>query len=160
MPWPFLYSPVITYDYGGKMYATDIDLTPQRRSFRIEGQVYSIVLEAAWWQALEDICPQSETRKTWIMEWIADAKDKGCNRQALIRYRIHQLALEEGQGQVRDHRQELVARIDRLRKKGMPWVKIANLLTEVELLPAGEWSGDDVKRFYFAHSRKEFPNSG
>lgn len=115
----------------------DLNATFQGRSFRLEGQVYSIVLEAAWWQTLDDICPQAETRKTWIREWIEDAKVKGCNRQALIRYRIHQIALGERQGQVRDHRQELVARIDRLRKKKMPWTKIANLLSEVEMLPVG-----------------------
>lgn len=129
------------------MYEYDIDLTPQRRSFRIEDQVYSIVLESAWWKTFDQVCPWPETRKTWIMEWIQDAKDRGCNRQALMRYRIHQLAMDEAPGP--DPRRELLERIDRLRKKRMPWGRIASLLSEVELLPGGEWSGEDVKAFYY-----------
>jgi hypothetical protein len=137
------------------MYDTDIDTTPTRRSFRIQGQVYSIVLEAEWWMEFDRACPWPETRKTWIMEWIQDAADRGCNRQALIRYRIHQLTLEDIQGQSRDHRRELMEHIDRLRKKRMPWAKIASLLSEVELLPAGGWSGDDVKAFYYKHKEAQ-----
>mgnify|MGYP006274563775 CR=1 FL=1 len=131
------------------MYDIDIDLTPTRRSFRIEGQVYSLLLERAWWETFDAVCPQGETRKGWIMEWIQDARDRGCNRQALIRYRIHQLSLEDIQDQGPDPRQELLERIGRLREKRYSWTRIANLLSEVELLPGGEWSGEDVKGFYY-----------
>lgn len=84
------------------MYEYDIDTTPTRRSFRIEGQVFSIVLEACWWDTFDAVCPRGETRKTWILEWIQDARDKDCNRQALIRYRIHQLVMQESQDQGQD----------------------------------------------------------
>ena len=76
------------------MYSFDVNLSPQRRSFRTGQQVYSIVLEEAWWQALESVCPGSDALRGWIFEWVEDARAKGVNRQALIRYRIHQLMLE------------------------------------------------------------------
>lgn len=79
------------------MYDLNIDLTQERRSFRIEGQVFNLALESAWWQNLEAVCPSPDTRKGWISEWIAEARDRGCNRQALIRFRIHQLMLEQVQ---------------------------------------------------------------
>lgn len=79
------------------MYDFDIDLTPQKRSFRHSREVYSIVLESCWWQELEAICPNQDTLRGWILEWIQDARDKDCNRHALIRCRIHQLRLENVQ---------------------------------------------------------------
>lgn len=130
------------------MYEIDVDLTQQRRSFRYGQAVYSIVLESVWWRTLEDVCPSQETRKGWIAEWIEDARVKGCNRQALIRFRIHQMALEDAQDRGPDPRRELLQRIGRLREKRLSWARIATLLSEVELLPGGEWSGKDVKAFY------------
>lgn len=133
------------------MYEYDIDPTPTRRSFRIDGQVHSFILEKCWWETFNAVCPWPETRKAWILEWIQDARDRGCNRQALMRFRIHQLSIEDIQDQGPDPRQELTDRIGRLRKKRMPWTRIASLLSEVELLPGGEWTGEDVKAFYHKH---------
>ncbi len=79
------------------MYETTIDLTQRRRSFRIDGKVYNLALEVCWWQALESVCPSQESLKGWISEWIAEARDKNSNRQALIRFRIHQLMVEHVQ---------------------------------------------------------------
>jgi len=84
------------------MYEYDIDLTPQRRSYRVKSTVYSLVLGKCLWEEFDRICPRGETRKTWILEWNEDFLDKGVNRQALIMFRIHQLSLENLEDQDRD----------------------------------------------------------
>jgi len=75
------------------MYEFEIDVTPKRRSFRKGQNVYSVVLETAWWQTLESLCSADEL-KSWILEWLEDAINRDCNRHSLIRFRIHQLCLE------------------------------------------------------------------
>jgi predicted DNA-binding ribbon-helix-helix protein len=130
------------------MYELDIDLTPQRRSFWVGQEVYSLVLEQCWWQALEDICPNQETRKGWLLEWIEEARAKGCNRQALIRFRIHQLVLDSQPGPGPDPKQELLERIKDMRRR-LTWRKVALALNDVGLtLGSGAWSEESVKTFY------------
>ena len=137
------------------MYEFDIDLATERRSFRGEGQVYSIVLEKCWWQALESVC--GSELKSWILEWIEDARDRGCNRQALIRYRIHQLVLDnKTPPPPPNSKQEVLERIEELRKKKVPWRKVAAKLNEEELgIENGEWNSEIVKGFYYINQNKK-----
>lgn len=139
------------------MYEYDIDTTPQRRSFRVKSTVYSLVLEKCWWETFEAVCPRGETRKTWILEWIEDAKDKGCNRQALIRFRIHQLAMDESEHEQKPNpMQQIMDRIDEFRRKRVPWRVVADRLNEEGLIPtSGEWSEESVKGFYYIQKQRQ-----
>ena len=130
------------------MYDHDIDLTPQRRSFRQGHDVYSVVLELAWWQAFDEVCPNQDTRKGWLLEWLEDATTKGCNRQALIRYRIHQLVLDAQPEPGPDPDQELRKRISAMRKNRVSWRQIALRLND-ETMDRDSWTEEDVKAFYY-----------
>ncbi len=131
------------------MYDTDIDLTPQRRSFRVGQEVYSLALEAAWWQTFQAVCPREEMRRGWLLEWIEDARAKGCNRQALIRFRIHQLVLDSQPEPGPDPKRELLDRIEDMRRR-FTWRRIALALNDVGLtLGGGEWTEESVRTFYY-----------
>jgi predicted DNA-binding ribbon-helix-helix protein len=132
------------------MYDFDIDLKAERRSFRAGRQVFSLVLEKCWWQALESVCPGQDSLKGWILEWIEDARAKGVNRQALIRYRIHQLVLDNCPPAAPDPRREALERIEELRSKRLPWRKVADTLNREEVATsAGRWTEESVKSFYY-----------
>ena len=135
------------------MYEFEIDLSQERRSFRAGDKVFSLVLETAWWQALESVCSGPEMLKSWVLEWIEDAKVRGCNRQALIRYRIHQFVLDEKSlVPAPNPKQEIMDRIEELRKKHLPWRKVAAKLNE-EDLGNNDWTTEVVKGFYYMNKK-------
>lgn len=136
------------------MYDFDIDITPQKKSVRIGQDVYSLVLERCWWQAFEDACPNQVTRKDWLMEWIQDARDRGCNRQALIRYRIHQLVLDARPEPGPDPGQVLLDRIAAMRKRKVSWRQVAIRLND-ETVGRGQWTEESVRSFYYTNRSAE-----
>lgn len=80
--------------------------------------------------------------------WIEDARAKGCNQQALIRFRVHQLVLDSQPEPGPDPKEEFLDRIEDMRRR-VTWRKIALALNDVGLTLGGAWSEESVKAFYY-----------